>query len=188
KAGVWIGFIARLAAGQPPNSHPQLSAQIGIGFGRVFHKRASKVNAMSTNDENGTSKSASNSSTRTRKKATATTSAKSETASKGGLVKAPKSEIVELADHTRVVESESLPNHRPIALSEVEVVDSLSSAGVRPVMADSFEISTTDSLPGHRPVAVSTLVVSDIDTLPGHRPIASNDIDEDPTILMGYLD
>ena len=55
-------------------------------------------------------------------------------------------------------------------------------------MADNFEVASTDHLPGHRPVAVSTLVVSDLDTLPGHRPIASNDIDEDSTTLMGYLD
>ena len=73
-------------------------------------------------------------------------------------------------------------------MSDVEVVHSLSSAGVRPVMSDNFEIASTDHLPGHRPVAVSTLVVSDLDTLPGHRPIASNDIDEDSSALMGYLD
>ena len=111
---------------------------------------------MSTPNENGTSKSASSS--RTRKKVTATSDAKADTAKsdtagdsaksdatqKGGLVKAPKNEIMELA--------------------------------------------TTESLPGHRPVAVSTLDISDLDTLPGHRPIASNDIDEDPSTLMGYLD
>ena len=55
-------------------------------------------------------------------------------------------------------------------------------------MADTFEIASTDHLPGHRPVAVSTLVVSDLETLPGNRPIASNDIDEDASVLLGYLD
>ncbi len=144
---------------------------------------------MSTTDENGTtSKSASSSRTRKKVSTAADSEAKTEPAKKGGLVKAPKNEIMELADHTRVMESDSLPNHRPIGLSEVEVVDSLSSAGVRPVMANSFEISTTDSLPGHRPVAVNKIDFSDIDSLPGHRPIASNDIDEHPSMLMGYLD
>lgn len=147
---------------------------------------------MSTSNENGTDKGTA--SPRARKKApsavsTPSTEAKTSTADrKGGLVKAPQSEIVELSDHTRVVESDSLPNHRPIQLSEIAVVDSLSSAGIRPVMANAFEIATTDTLPGHRPVAVSTLDISDLDVLPGHRPIASNDIDEDPGTLMGYLD
>ncbi len=150
---------------------------------------------MSSND-NGTSKdaAASASTASTRKKVTASASKESSSASKegsaekGGLIKAAKNEIMELSDHTRVFVSDSLPNHRPITLSNIDVVDSLTSAGIRPVMASSFEISTTDTLPGHRPVGVSTLVISDLDTLPGHRPIASNDIDEDPGTLMGYLD
>ncbi|NJM99991.1 MAG: hypothetical protein HC800_25185 [Phormidesmis sp. RL_2_1] len=145
---------------------------------------------MSIN-ENGTDKSTTAS--RTRKKTTVAPStedkaANSESASKGGLVKASKNEIMELSDHTRVVTSDSLPNHRPITLSSIDVVDSLSSAGIRPVMANSFEVATIDSLPGHRPIAVSTLQISDLDVLPGHRPIASNDIDEEPATLMGYLD
>ncbi|MGB3296177.1 MAG: hypothetical protein WBB01_24595 [Phormidesmis sp.] len=140
---------------------------------------------MSSNEENGTDKGTAS----TRKKASSASSDEAKgSAGKGGLVKASKNEIMELSDHTRVVESDSLPNHRPIALSNIDVVDSLSSAGRRPIMSNSFEIANTDSLPGHRPVAVSTLVVSDIDSLPGHRPIASNDIDEDPATLMGYLD
>jgi hypothetical protein len=146
---------------------------------------------MSTSNENGTEKSTAPGA-RTRKKATSGVSATEQptekTADKGGLVKAPKNEIMELHDHTRVFESDSLPNHRPISLSNIDVVDSLSSAGVRPIMANAFEISDLDTLPGHRPIAVSTLAISDIDTLPGHRPIASNDIDEDPATLMGYLD
>lgn len=147
---------------------------------------------MSTSNENGTSKSAA-SSNRARKKVAVTAESKPETAkdeaaSKGGLVKAPQHEVMELSDHSRVFESDSLPNHRPIELSNVEVVDSLSSAGIRPVMSGAFEISTTNSLPGHRPVAVDTIDFSDTDSLPGHRPIASNAIDEDPGTLMGYLD
>lgn len=106
--------------------------------------------------------------------------------SNGGLVKAEKREIIVLEDNTRVVEADSLPNHRPITVSEVEVVDTLGAG--RPIMADTFEIATTDTLPGHRPVAVSHLVVSESGMLPGNRPIASNDIDEAPSELMGYLD
>jgi hypothetical protein len=145
---------------------------------------------MSTSNENGTDKSTTGA--RTRKKATSVASSAEQkneaTAEKGGLVKAPQSEIMELHDHSRVFESDSLPNHRPISLSNIDVVDSISSAGIRPIMSNAFEISDLDTLPGHRPIAVSTLAISDIDTLPGHRPIASNDIDEDPATLMGYLD
>ncbi len=122
----------------------------------------------------------SGSSERGRKKATSNES--------GGIVKANSSEIIVLEDNTRVVETDTLPNNRPITVSEFEVVDTLSSAGIRPVMANTFEVANTDHLPGHRPVAVSTLDISDLDTLPGHRPIASNDIDEDSAVLMGYLD
>jgi hypothetical protein len=146
---------------------------------------------MSTSNENGTEKST-QAGARTRKKATSVASPAEKTGDtatdKGGLVKSSKSEIMELHDHSRVYESDSLPNHRPISLSNIDVVDSLSSAGVRPIMANAFEISDLDTLPGHRPIAVSNLHISDLDTLPGHRPIASNDIDEDPGTLMGYLD
>ncbi len=146
---------------------------------------------MSISNDNGTPKSTAGAGTR-KKPAPAATAPAAKNAetpeAKGGLVKASKNEIIELADHTRVIESDSLPNHRPIALSNIDVVDSLSSAGMRPIMSGSFEISKTDTLPGHRPIAVSTLVISDLDVLPGHRPIANNDIDEEPHILMGYLD
>lgn len=143
---------------------------------------------MSTSDTESTKPTDSgDNGNRTRRK-TANSSVKGGSSAQGGLVKAEKHEIIELSDHTRVVESDSLPNHRPITVGSLEVVDTLSSAGRRPVMANSFEISTTDTLPGHRPVAVSRLKISDIDTLPGHRPIASNEIDEEPSTLMGYLD
>lgn len=112
-------------------------------------------------------------------------------ASDGGIVKAsPKnSDVLVLADNTRVVETDSLPNHRPIALGTFEIVGTLDRAGTRPIGANTFEISTVDTLPGHRPVGVSTLHIADIHTLPGDRPIAPNDeVDPHPSILMGYLD
>lgn len=112
-------------------------------------------------------------------------------AATGGIVKAsPKNgDVMVLSDDTRVVETDTLPNHRPIALGTFEIVGTLDRAGVRPIGANTFEISTTDTLPGHRPVAVSTLHIADIHTLPGDRPIADNDdVDPHPSILMGYLD
>jgi hypothetical protein len=110
--------------------------------------------------------------------------------STGGLVKAePKGDVIVLADNTRLVTTDTLPNHRPIALSTFEVVGTLDRAGDRPIGANTFEIFTTDTLPGHRPVGVSTLHIADIHTLPGDRPIAPNDtVDPPAAILMGYLD
>ncbi|MBE9159063.1 hypothetical protein IQ265_19805 [Nodosilinea sp. LEGE 06152] len=112
-------------------------------------------------------------------------------ASTGGIVKASpdNGDVLVLSDNTRVVETDTLPNHRPIALGTFEVVGTLDRAGVRPIGANTFEISTIDTLPGHRPVAVSTLHIADIHTLPGDRPIADNDdVDPPVSILMGYLD
>lgn len=115
---------------------------------------------------------------------------KRNTSSGGGIVKAnSEGDVMVLADNTRVVETDSLPNHRPIALGTFEVVGTLDRAGVRPIAANTFEISTLDTLPGHRPVAVSHLHIADIHTLPGDRPIAPNDeLDPPPSVLMGYLD
>ncbi|MBE7382596.1 MAG: hypothetical protein F6J95_014430 [Leptolyngbya sp. SIO1E4] len=111
---------------------------------------------------------------------------------KGSLVKAQEpgnGEVFVLDDNTRIAPTDSLPNHRPIALSDFTVVGSLNMAGDRPIMADTVEVFTTDLLPGHRPVAVSTLPISELDFLPGNRPIAPNDVvDPPPSILMGYLD
>lgn len=118
-------------------------------------------------------------------------SRKRASSSEGGIVKAsPKnSDVMVLSDNTRVVETDTLPNHRPIALGTFEIVGTLDRAGTRPIGANTFEISTTDTLPGHRPVAVSHLHIADIHTLPGDRPIAPNDeVDPPPSILMGYLD
>ncbi len=108
----------------------------------------------------------------------------------GGIVKArPKaSDIIVLADNTRLVETDSLPNHRPIALDNFEIVGTLDRAGDRPIGANTFEISTIDTLPGHRPVGVSNLHIADIHTLPGDRPIAPNEVDPPTAVLMGYLD
>lgn len=110
--------------------------------------------------------------------------------STGGIVKAsPKNgDVMVLTDNTRVVETDTLPNHRPIALGTFEIVGTLDRAGTRPIGANTFEISTTDTLPGHRPVGVSTLHIADIHTLPGDRPIADNEIDPPTSVLMGYLD
>jgi hypothetical protein len=116
---------------------------------------------------------------------------KRNTSDGGGIVKANSedSDVMVLADNTRVVETDSLPNHRPIALGTFEIVGTLDRAGTRPIGANTFEISTVDTLPGHRPVAVSHLHIADIHTLPGDRPIAPNDEVDPPTsILMGYLD
>ncbi len=119
-----------------------------------------------------------------------TTRPKRTDAAAGELVKAEGSGVVfVLDDNTRLVETDTLPNHRPIALSTFEIVGTLDRAGVRPIAANPFEVSTTDLLPGHRPVAVSDLHISDLHVLPGDRPIAPNDvIDPLPSVLMGYLD
>lgn len=108
----------------------------------------------------------------------------------GGIVKAsPETgDVIVLTDNTRVAETDSLPNHRPISLGGFEIVGTIDRAGVRPIGANTFEISTTDTLPGHRPIEVSTMHISDLHTLPGDRPIAPNEIDPAPSVLMGYLD
>lgn len=110
--------------------------------------------------------------------------------SEGGLVKAGGSGVMfVLDDETRLVETDTLPNHRPIALSSFEIVGTLDQAGHRPIGANTFLISALDTLPGHRPVGVSSLPIADLHTLPGDRPIAPNDvIDPHPSVLMGYLD
>jgi hypothetical protein len=108
----------------------------------------------------------------------------------GGLVKADSNgAVIVLDDNTRLVETDTLPNHRPIALSTFEIVGTLDRAGDRPIAANTFEVATTDLLPGHRPVAVSDLPISDLHVLPGDRPIAPNDVIDPPaSVLMGYLD
>ncbi|MEO1094236.1 MAG: hypothetical protein AAFX01_04995 [Cyanobacteria bacterium J06638_28] len=121
-------------------------------------------------------------------KQTTSKSSRSKAKAEASIVKAEEqnSEVFVLDDNTRIVETDSLPNHRPIALSEFTVVGNL---GARPIMADTFEVYATDLLPGHRPVAISTLPISDLNFLPGNRPIAPNDVVDPPgAVLMGYLD
>lgn len=121
-------------------------------------------------------------------KETTSKTSKATTKAEGSIVKADEqsSEVFVLDDNTRIVATDTLPNHRPIALSEFTVVGNL---GDRPVMADTFEVFATDLLPGHRPVAISTLPISDLNFLPGNRPIAPNDVVDPPgAVLMGYLD
>jgi hypothetical protein len=120
----------------------------------------------------------------------ATTTKSKRQAKNSGLVKSEAATIV-LDDHTRLLTTDYLPNHRPITLSseEMHVVATLDSAGRRPIMADTFQVVNTDILPGHRPIAASTLPISDLHVLPGDRPVAPNDVIDPPTgILMGYLD
>ncbi|WP_008311864.1 hypothetical protein [Leptolyngbya sp. PCC 6406] len=112
---------------------------------------------------------------------------------KNSIVKSKDTEgesgVILLEDHTRLVVTDSLPNHRPIALSDLEVVGSLNSSGSRPIMANTMEVFSTDLLPGHRPVMVGTLHLSELNFLMGNRPIAPNDtVDPLPAALMGYLD
>ncbi|MEO0491652.1 MAG: hypothetical protein AAF215_21670 [Cyanobacteria bacterium P01_A01_bin.123] len=114
----------------------------------------------------------------------------SETQQQVELVKASEGQIVvsASADHAKLMPTNTLPNNRPIEVSEAKVAHTLSSAGVRPVMEDTIQIASTDILPGHRPIAASSLKLLEGSGLPGNRPIASNDIDENPAALMGYLD
>ncbi|HEY9738142.1 MAG TPA: hypothetical protein V6D06_17740 [Trichocoleus sp.] len=107
-----------------------------------------------------------------------------------GLVKArAEDNIIVLANNVRLIQTDYLPNHRPIQVSDFEVVATLDSAGRRPIMADTFEIANTDILPGHRPIEVSHFPTDNGHLLPGNRPIAPNDVvDPPPFLLMGYLD
>ena len=85
-------------------------------------------------------------------------------------------------------DSDTLPNHRPIEDSHLNIVSTFSSVGTdRPITAGEMEISSTLAISGNRPVAVSHLQISDTYTVMGNRPVASNDID-DPAALMGFLD
>ncbi len=82
-------------------------------------------------------------------------------------------------------DSDTLPEHRPIALSTFKVVALL--PGDRPIAARHFDYLEGSDLPGQRPIAKSTLVYDENSTLPGGRPIAQNQPDASGK-LMGYLD
>lgn len=113
-----------------------------------------------------------------------------ETSKRGGLVKSKKATstlaILDVNTNAQLVPTDSLPNHRPIAVSTLKVVNTL--PGNRPIMQDTLEIVNTDLLPGHRPIMASLLHSVTLDVLPGGRPIGPNEVDPDSYTLMGYLD
>jgi len=82
-----------------------------------------------------------------------------------------------------------LPGNRPVEPSHLQVVSTYASVGgSRPVTASGMHISNTLVVSGNRPISTSTLAISENYTIMGNRPVASNEIDEDPAVLMGYLD
>ncbi len=82
-----------------------------------------------------------------------------------------------------------LPGNRPIEPSHLKIVDRYSSVGgSRPISASTMHISSTLTISGNRPVSSSALAVSETYKVMGNRPVASNEIDEEPGVLMGYLD
>ena len=82
-----------------------------------------------------------------------------------------------------------LPGNRPVEPSHLKVVGNYSSVGgSRPIVASQMHISNTLVVSGNRPISTSTLAISESVQIMGNRPVASNEIDEDPAILMGYLD
>ncbi|MBD0336002.1 MAG: hypothetical protein ICV62_10975 [Cyanobacteria bacterium Co-bin13] len=137
---------------------------------------------------NGTSNA--DSDTPEQPEAKATGRSKRQSTKNSGLVKArSEDDVIVLANNVRLIQTDYLPNHRPIEVSNFEIVATLDSAGHRPIMADTFEISRTDTLPGHRPIEVSHFPDADLHSLPGNRPIAPNDVIDPPAfLLMGYLD
>ena len=71
----------------------------------------------------------------------------------------------------------------------LKVIGTYSSVGgSRPIIASGMDISSTLTVSGHRPIALSHLQISETYTVMGNRPVASNEIDEEPAVLMGYLD
>lgn len=78
-------------------------------------------------------------------------------------------------------------NGRPIMASNIQVLD-LSFPGQRPVFTSSIQVRDDLTLPGGRPIIASDDRLLDAELLPGGRPIASNDIDNDMTDFIGYID
>jgi hypothetical protein len=142
----------------------------------------------SNSSSNGNAETSAPETSQTSSRSSRSSRAKRQTKSEGGIVKADNREAyIVLSDNSRVVETDTLPNHRPIELSNFEIVGTL--PGDRPIAANTFEVATTEILPGHRPVAVSNLPIADLHVLPGDRPIAPNDVVDPPAaVLMGYLD
>ncbi|RMF28061.1 MAG: hypothetical protein D6756_00870 [Cyanobacteria bacterium J083] len=87
------------------------------------------------------------------------------------------------------VANANLPGNRPVQASKLKVVDTYKSVGgTRPIVKSGLDVSGTLAISGNRPIAVSHLQVSETYTVMGNRPVASNQIDEEPAVLMGYLD
>jgi hypothetical protein len=80
----------------------------------------------------------------------------------------------------------SFLNGRPISASTLTVHEML--PGDRPVFDSDFKTVDSLMLAGNRPVMMSDPHLMEASVLPGNRPIASNEIDPDPSSLMGYLD
>lgn len=77
---------------------------------------------------------------------------------------------------------------RPIEVSSLKIVSTYRSPEQRPIAADTLKIARIETMYGSRPVMVSTLKIDHIENAFGARPVASNQIDEEPILLMGYLD
>lgn len=78
-------------------------------------------------------------------------------------------------------------NGRPIMASNIHVLD-LAFPGQRPVFSSEIEVRDDLTLPGGRPIIASDERLLDAELLPGGRPIASNDIGNDMTDFIGYID
>lgn len=83
-----------------------------------------------------------------------------------------------------------LPGSRPVTVSQHPVAETFRAVGGnRPIFASSLAVSGMIHASGDRPISASTLVISEnYSLMGGKRPIAANTIDDEPSILMGYLD
>lgn len=77
---------------------------------------------------------------------------------------------------------------RPVEVSSLKVVSTYRAPEQRPIVVDTLQIARIDMMYGPRPVMVSTLKIDRLENAFGARPVASNQIDEEPIVLMGYLD
>ncbi|KKI99382.1 hypothetical protein PROH_15445 [Prochlorothrix hollandica PCC 9006 = CALU 1027] len=77
---------------------------------------------------------------------------------------------------------------RPVEVSALHVVSTYRSPEQRPITLDTFKIARIENICGPRPVMVSDLHIDRTETAFGVRPVASNQIDDIPLVLMGYLD
>lgn len=77
---------------------------------------------------------------------------------------------------------------RPVEASSLKVVNTYRAPEQRPIAVDTLQIARIETIYGPRPVMVSTLKIDRLENAFGARPVASNQIDEEPVVLMGYLD